>query len=318
MTSDEAFRKLKKGFLAGQLAHAYAIIGPPRGEVLRLADMLLQLIFCTADAGRPCGSCRECGQSARHLHPDLWWVEPQKKSRMISVEQVRELQKFMFHTAMAGGWKACVLMNADRLGTEASNAFLKALEEPPPKSLYLLLTDSPQSLLATIQSRCQKVTVSGDRAELPEEWRNSVFEILATGSGGSAIRSLARAELLQRLIRDMRKEAERQEKEIAGDDERDEASETIMGRINARYLGYRTCMMTQMLNWHRDVLLLAGGGDPDLVSTKDRIDALKRSARGLTLKQALQHVRIVEDMNRLMEENVSERTVVDFGFSRLG
>lgn len=318
MTRDEAFKLLKKGFLSNQMAHAYAIIGPPRGEGGLLADSLLQLVFCGSEDNRPCGECAACRQAQRHVHADLWWVEPQKKSRIISIEQVRQLQKFMFHTSLAGGWKACVLVHADRLGGDAANAFLKALEEPPPKSLYLLLTDSPQSFLATVMSRCQKVMISGERAQLPEPWREQVFEVLAGSSEGSAVRSLARAELMERICREMKKEAEKQEKELAGADEREEDDETVDGRINARYRGFRTCMMTQVLDWYRDVLLLSAGGDESLLMNQSRAAAIGKVAGATPLRQAIRHVKTAEDMYRQLEENLPERMVMGFGFSRLG
>ena len=90
MKTAEAFDLLKNGFECGRLAQAYIVVGPPRGAGRKLAEKVLQLLYCTSD-DKPCGTCRECIQAAEHTHPDLLWVEPQKKSRRISIEQINVL-----------------------------------------------------------------------------------------------------------------------------------------------------------------------------------------------------------------------------------
>ena len=146
MNIDKAFEYLKKGLASGRLAHSYVVTAPPRGDGLLLAERVYQLLFCD-DPGRGCGKCKGCRQVSEHTHPDLLWVEPQKKSRIISIDQIRELQKRIRKTSFAGGWKGCVLVGADRMPAPAANAFLKTLEEPPAKSLIFLLTEKGFILL---------------------------------------------------------------------------------------------------------------------------------------------------------------------------
>ena len=81
-------------------------------------------------------------------------IEPEKKSRVIAVDAVRALNHRIQTSSFAGGWKVAVIKYADRLNDQAANAFLKTLEEPPARTLLLLLTDAPQSLLPTVVSRC--------------------------------------------------------------------------------------------------------------------------------------------------------------------
>ena len=156
MTPDSAFALLRNSFEGGRLAQAYVVAAPPRGSGSELALRLLQLIYCES-ADRPCGECRQCVEVAGYSHPDVLWVEPQKKSRVIAVDQIRAVEQRIYHTSFLGGWKACVLLGADRLSPGAANAFLKTLEEPPGRSIFLLLTDGPQFLLPTILSRCQRI-----------------------------------------------------------------------------------------------------------------------------------------------------------------
>ena len=107
----------------------------------------MQLLFCESEPP-PCGECIRC----RHVHdrtePDIHWVFPEKKSRVISVDQIRDtIVSQMSQTSFGGGWKVGVITGADRLNTAAANAFLKTLEEPTEKTLFLLLSDLPQELL---------------------------------------------------------------------------------------------------------------------------------------------------------------------------
>ena len=164
MKVDEALACLDGARQAGRLAQGYVVEGPLRGEGMELAVRLLSLLFCemSETAGAPCGSCRGCRQVTEHTHPDILWLEPQKKSRQISVEQIRDLQSRMYQTSYGGGWKAGVIVGADRLNIPAGNAFLKVLEEPPGQCLFLLLSEAPQFLLPTILSRCQRLSVGRD------------------------------------------------------------------------------------------------------------------------------------------------------------
>ncbi len=94
-------------------------------------------------------------------HPDMRWLErlPKEKgeglARDISVRQVRELGEFMGMTAALSPWRVAVIDSMDELNREASNALLKMLEEPPPNTIFFLVSHAPGRLLPTIRSRCR-------------------------------------------------------------------------------------------------------------------------------------------------------------------
>lgn len=108
MFSEQRFSEILAGFRAGiesnRLAHGYLIVGAPRGAGLDLARGILQTIFCSETA-RPCGKCKGCRGVREQTHPDIMWVEPQKKSQQILVDQVREVQHRMSQTAFTGQWR---------------------------------------------------------------------------------------------------------------------------------------------------------------------------------------------------------------------
>ena len=153
---EEPLAAIRRGYVAGRMGHAYIIHGEPRGNARELALGILRLLMCE-NTPEACGSCSSCKRVSDLSHPDCHWVEPQKKSRVIGVDDVRGLLHSVYQSAFEGGWKAVVIAAADRMNPQAANAFLKTLEEPPAQTILFLLTNSPTSLLPTIVSRCQTI-----------------------------------------------------------------------------------------------------------------------------------------------------------------
>lgn len=130
---------------------------------------------------------------AAGAHPDLFvaervWDEKKGKHQTeITVETVRKLTQFLSRTASGGGWRVAIVDTADDMNRNAANALLKALEEPPAKTLLLLLSSSPGRLLPTIRSRCRRI-------DLPALDDADVAALLkAEGVGADAIETLVNA-----------------------------------------------------------------------------------------------------------------------------
>lgn len=88
----------------------------------------------------------------------MFFIEPE--NGQIKVETIRELEKSLSYKAFEGNWKVVIIDNADTLNQSAANAFLKTLEEPPARSLLVLVTSMPEMIPATIRSRCQRINFS--------------------------------------------------------------------------------------------------------------------------------------------------------------
>lgn len=143
----EAYTLIARAIDTGRAAHGYLIVGAVRGNAQELAAKILEKLFPN-----------ELDQVRAGSHPDVVTLEPEGKARIISVDSMRErLIAPMSLAAFSGGWKVGVIVCADRLRTESANAFLKSLEEPTPKTMYLLLTDQPDAILPTIISRSQRI-----------------------------------------------------------------------------------------------------------------------------------------------------------------
>jgi len=155
MDADAKFAMVRRAIEIGHPAHGYLIAGPVRGAAMTFAERILQTLFCR-EAVRPCGACEGCRRVMARLEPDIHWIFPEKKSRVISVEQMRQaLIREVTQTALSGGWKAGVLVGADRMNEASANTFLKTLEEPPKHAIFILATSEKHKILPTILSRCQ-------------------------------------------------------------------------------------------------------------------------------------------------------------------
>jgi len=89
-------------------------------------------------------------------------IDPKSKrfSSAIPVDEVRRLRSFLGHTADAGAWRVVIVDRADELNQSAANALLKSLEEPPPRTVFLLVSSAPGRLSATIRSRCRRLELA--------------------------------------------------------------------------------------------------------------------------------------------------------------
>lgn len=315
----EALHYVQSAHARGRLAQAYVVVGSPQGAARDFAHQTIQFLNCTA-AARPCGSCTPCRQVLDHTFPDMLWIEPQSRSRMIAIEQVRELQRRIQQTAFGSGWKACVISGADRLGDAAANAFLKTLEEPAGQSLFLLLTENPQFLLPTIASRCQEIVLSEVRGE------SSVWEqrLLAMLTGASArptasplLAALGQARAMVELLAEVKEAAEKDVEAEAKEENTEAEDKTLSARASARAREVRAALMRTLLLWQRDQLVLACGADPAAVHYQEALDVLRARATGLARPEALRRVRVVEEMQEQLERNLPEPLVFETGFPRL-
>ncbi|MDP6490730.1 MAG: hypothetical protein QGH42_01670 [Kiritimatiellia bacterium] len=321
MRVDEAFAYLEDALQAGRLAQGYVVEGPIRGEGMELTVRLLMLLFCE-ETEKPCGTCRGCRQVSEHTHPDILWIEPQKKSRQVSVEQVRNVQARMVQTSYAGGWKACVIVGADRLNPSAGNAFLKILEEPPGQSIFMLMSNAPQFLLPTIVSRCQRLAVGRDELHLPDEWKEQLETLLLERGdgriGGGRIVAVEHSRArMEALLKQVRQTAKELETDLADEESTEEEDDTLDARIEARYRELRSEVLRGLLSWYRDLLVLLCGGAPSLVYFADQLEALAARADALSYRQALANVVTIEEMNRKLEQNLPEPLVLADAFHQL-
>ena len=228
--------QLTDAVASGRLPQVLLVTGPRGVGKQRLALWLGQMLLCTGAQPRPCGACPACAQVQGLVHPDLHWFVPiptpkgdpdkqlEEAATMLeevmaarrtsplwtapdgmashSLASARLIQRQASLTSVAGGWRVFIIGGADRLVPQesspaAANSLLKLLEEPPPRSLFVLTAAEPGLVLPTIRSRAMPVRlgrlsdaeVRGFLSTAKPEMANDDTIAAAHGSIGAALSS---------------------------------------------------------------------------------------------------------------------------------
>jgi DNA polymerase-3 subunit delta' len=143
--------------VTGGMTHAWIFTGPPGSGRSVAARAFAAALQCVHGTG--CGRCAGCHTTLAGTNADVRFVVPQGLS--IGVDEMRALVLRAASTPTGGRWQAVVVEDADRLTEAAGNALLKAVEEPPPRTVFLLCAPSthPDDISVTIRSRCRVVAL---------------------------------------------------------------------------------------------------------------------------------------------------------------
>src|SRR5690625_2336636 len=137
-----------------RISHAYLIQGDRGTGKEDIALLLAKVLFCKNKLSfEPCQECNVCKRIESGNHPDVHWIKPDGQS--IKIEQIRNLQEEFFYSGLESNQKVYIITNAETLTLNAANRILKFLEEPSKQTTAILLTENSQSIIPTIQSRCQ-------------------------------------------------------------------------------------------------------------------------------------------------------------------
>ncbi len=148
----------------GAMTHGWLFTGPPGSGRSTAARAFAAALQCPQDG---CGQCRECRTVLDGSHADLTVLSTQGLS--IQVKDARELAKVAQHAPSVGPWQVILVEDADRLTERAADALLKALEEPVPRTVWLLCAPSLEDVIITIRSRTRHVRLRTPSAEAVAE-----------------------------------------------------------------------------------------------------------------------------------------------------
>ena len=256
----------------GQLGHAYICVGDPLVEGKEFVERLASLVLAFEKPGTE-EACLHRVQD--RLHPDVTWVEPRGKLRQIKVEDMRKALKRIQEKSFEGGWKVIIFLGADRLNPNSGNTLLKNLEEPPERTLLLLVSQQPSNMLPTLFSRCQILRIpSGTRIQ--PAWGNDFEALMRKGPPMNLRARLERAA----AFRDFFTAAAQQQMEADPIPEEDILEDDVE---NARETEARRTVQQGILaaveQWYRDVMVLQEGGGSESLFFPESESELRDQAK---------------------------------------
>jgi DNA polymerase-3 subunit delta' len=324
---------LQRSLARGRLGHAYLFTGDQLDDLELLARTLAKTLNCVNPVNTDgvatdcCDECPACRKIENGTHADIHWARPESKSRVITVEQMRDLMQQIQLRPAEAEYKVTIIAGADRLNTQAANAFLKTLEEPPAKSILILLSTEPSRILETILSRCLRLNFSGDGLrpldEAQAEWLGQ-FSTLAVNEQTSL---LGRYRLLDALLRKLGEIRSRVEESLAArsplekfddveKDLREKWEKELAAGIEAEYRRHRTDLLLLIQWWLRDVWLHTLSAGRELLQYPD-ISGAESVARRINPRQALENLQTLEQTQRLLHSNVQEALALEVSLLKL-
>jgi len=171
----------------GRLPHAMLLVGPTGVGKAAFAEHLAARLLCesTTPELKACGRCEACRWLESGNHPDFRRVAPEgddeadeaatEKTRkrgasMIKIDQIRDLEGFVFIGSHREGNRVVVIEDADAMNAPAANSLLKILEEPPSSVYFILISSNSKSLLPTIRSRCRAIPFGAPERVVATTW----------------------------------------------------------------------------------------------------------------------------------------------------
>jgi DNA polymerase-3 subunit delta' len=337
---------LQRSLERGRLAHAYLFTGHQLESLETVALTLSKTLNCLnpvrgehGAAVDCCDVCLNCGKIDHGNHADIHWARPESKSRIIMVDQVRELMRQIQLKPTEADHKVAIIVAADRLRTEAANAFLKTLEEPPPKSVMILLTTETERVLETIVSRCLRLNFAGEgdwkpKGE-PPEWLSS-FVRLAAGEQKSL---LSRYRLMDVVLQELSQNKENIEESLktrspleqhkdAEKELRERWEAELSASVEAAYRRRRAELLGSLQCWLRDVWIRSlgvardgktPGGEPptDELLSLPQLAGTTQVAQRIAPAAAVENLEILEQLQYWLGTNVQEGLALEVALLKL-
>ena len=311
-TADEAFDRLRAAHAQGRFAHAYLITGPAGSGTRELAARLASLILGTTDAPL--------------AHPDAHILEPESKTRRITIDAIRELERELHLHSFSGGAKVGIVFEADRLVEQAANAFLKTLEEPPAHSHLLLVSSQPDQLLETILSRCIEVPLRALAPPPPTARQTALLALLQTSAASgpadlagafglvqqfARLLAEAKAEIADQSEGEWKKE-EALYKQVGDTKGLDDREEYYKARTEARYRAERAGLIEVLEQWFADALRQQHGADA--LDPPAHAAATAALAARTPTPQLLRRTAALAELRDHFNRNVQEQLALECAF----
>jgi DNA polymerase-3 subunit delta' len=327
---------LQKSLSAGRLAHGYLFSGDDLGEMEALARTLTKVLNCANPPSRApngqaldcCDICLNCRRVESGNHLDVQWVRPESKMRVITIEQVRELIQTISLKPTEADYKVAIISGADRMNVQAANAFLKTLEEPPARSIIVLLTCALEQVLETILSRCLRLHFAGEPGARLDAAAQQWVEALAKTAVEPQKSLLARYRLLGVITARLGEIRQALEKQLeaaspltrypdAEKGQQDRWEAELNGAIEAEYRKKRAELILLLQWWMRDIWFSSMKMNDSMLALPQLRDATAQLSSRISPAEAAQNLEHLDRLQRQLNTNVQEALAVEIGLLKL-
>jgi DNA polymerase III subunit delta' len=310
-----ALEFLRHAHQQNRLAHAYLISGPPGSGKQHLAADLASLVNGT-----------QAGDVFSARAREIFVARPESKSRRIVIEQIRDLEHALQLRAPDGRRKVAIISDADRLQSEAANAFLKTLEEPPKNSLLLLLTALPEALPETILSRCISIPLTANGEPQTRDEERKLVKLLQEASrerSWSIQFAYRLAQEFQRLLRAVREDVKHETDEALEKEEQrykdatdgawlEEREQYYKALAESLYRQRRAGLIEALFAWWSDALRTSNGVvQRNFPAAKKETSAL---ATRFSTTEILTRIRCLEELRDHLGRNIHEALAIEVAF----
>jgi DNA polymerase-3 subunit delta' len=307
------------------LPPAILLAGPRGIGKRRVAQAIAEAFNCLEPVHTPleidaCGRCPACGRVGRGLHPDVLVVEPDDKGT-IAIDTIRDVIRGCAYRPFEGRRRVVIVDDADAMGIDPQSALLKTLEEPPPGSVFVLVSSRPDALLPTVRSRCPRLRLSAlsnaevalilerDHGYTPADARaaaldadGSVARALEARAGDSVQAASDAQDLLTLVVRETDGSRRIQFVKELFPKKGSPASER-------EHLAARLRALASLL---RDVSLIRIGVSRDALANGDREEDLARLAQRVDIDRAAHGYAVVDQALAALERNANAKVVADW------
>lgn len=304
---EDIVKHFKSSIELGKISHAYILNGEKGSGKKTLAAVVAKSLQCESGEADPCGTCKSCLQAESGNQPDIIWVTHEKPN-VISVDEIRtQILNDIELKPYSSRYKIYIVPDAQLMNTQAQNAILKTLEEPPEYAIIMLLTNNVDKFLPTIISRCivlnfrpveplhmvdylvNQIGIDREKARFCTDF--------AQGNLGKAVRlaiSPDYNEIKEDSLRLLRK---------IQDMDMDEIIQAVrnMGKYKLDITDYIDIMSM----WFRDLLMVKISNSPNKLIFKDEFSIMKKQASHVSYEGLEEILQALDKLKIRLEANVN-------------
>jgi len=304
-----AVRILQKEIASLSLAGTYLFIGPAGVGKTFTALNFAKALNCKRESIDSCDKCSSCLKIDHLNHPDVQIIKPEKDS--LKIEQIRNLKREAAYKLYEGKKRVWIIEEANKFTLEAANSALKIIEEPPPDTIFILISETKREILPTILSRCEIIRFSFLSSE---QIREIIINHLPQNlSKISLIMNLSRGSVKKALFLIKEENILKERDNIINKLNRNITIEEIFELV-ANWKNFDEEQLEEILNmtlfWFRDLLLLKEGEDIELINS-DKIEKLKEEEKRYSYFTIRDAINTIEVTKNYLKRNVKPKLALE-------